>query len=508
MGSSTALQKSLGILTLLLFLSVGGCLGNQPPCAGMVIDSAVAGSQFVYDAAATNVDFMSTGDLIMDWRAIAGPDAEQEFLVFRNGTEMIVSIAETPAPRVDRAGQLVEALQVTYWAKDPRYDRPGDFAGEWIDVATGRSIQADMRNWYWYESGLVQHQTWFGKQDRPPLLLAPMVWNRPLHTGDTFTLRIAAETFLPEPKERQDEKSALRLEVISIREKEGVCHALLAGSFADPLVPPLGRYVHHFTIEFSSKVALPIHYKTSYEFKQDSGSTQKEMDLVLRSWKTGAGRALATFQEEKGPAPRLQQEAMVGGFLPDRDIGYATTFDEAVNAARNDSSAAQWFSEHPTGVPVHVAHAQTVSSSFDVPVPSGALQAGDNWKIVWSDRPNTGFMTSITRQEWASGILPATFWVESSMVNGDAAPRSLPSPGILVPSLRSLESASALLFQESLMDFTCRLDESSCSFGKDDSSEAAQVTLGSGLLVWLEAGWILQESSQDPDPIAPPVPFT
>jgi hypothetical protein len=495
------MQARILISVVVLSLLLSGCTTSwgQRACDGMVVQSAHAGSEFVYSGQGTiGFHFVSDGFSGIDWPDRFSVNNGNPSIHLPAGATVEVTISRQATYRIGMSGGTESVYEVGYTAT--RLDHgPFRFMEEWMESQTS-SLASVMKRNANLLTDVPNNQEVFTKNNRTPLLFAPLFWDRPLSTGEVGVLNYPTFIALPSGTSSRD----LTFEVLRTYENELVCHAEI---LIDPDVRvQVGgeprRIVEKVVLVVSELEPVPIRYEEHYP---DSSGMQNLL-LKLEQSSPGDGARLLPYGPAwLAPLTKMEMSPPVGGFLADAEQVFPTGYMEALEAVEQNPDLRRWLNEHPEAAPLHVAH--RMGAPEDEGIVISTIQQGhlldrivDRWEITWVDPAGGHLMVWVTKSikfgieetEEISAHSVTTTW------EGGLVPVDGPWPPLQV--LADLHEFHMGGRPETV---SCWLAEGWCSVGTHQGTGDHYAQQGAspggltlqGMIFWLEKGWLLQENS-------------
>jgi hypothetical protein len=490
--------KQLLLALVFLFPILGaGCFSPSipGPCDGMVVPSAHGGDRYDYTASGT-IGFEFTANGIQ-----GGWEPATAHMTYLEEGRLSVEISSKTSMSLDMGGKLSEGFLAEYTANDPGSGNNKLFLEERIHTESGNLISSKKLHG---DAHGPYYQDIFTRINRPPLLLAPFFWERPLAQGDTGTHDWPHTIGVP----GYPQLHTLEYRVVETSMESAGCTATI---WIDPGVYVYSRgesyrMVESMYLTFSESMPLPIDFKESYV-----RDARKDFRLILLERRPGEGDPLPPFRPTIYPNTELRLEQPVSGFLAGADGLFPTDYTEAHEVATQHPAAAEWLENRPAAQPLHVTH-RMGDPGQDSIAPWGSSQnlerVVDLWSITWVD-PQDGepFSVHVYRIESIGQILAqrlearivTTTWDDDAVVPIDP-------PWVTLEELAQIHRQR---FGQEPEVINCRLHKAQCNIGTHESTRFPYATLTGaggaidifpGLVVWVNEGWILQDESYLPRP--------
>lgn len=496
------------LVLVVLVPTLAGCLGlapSQSACGTVTVPRAQAGAVQLYDVEGREYTDV-LGDPVVDWRAV-NPDTNQDQgdLEPAPGSTLRVSVADRPEPRLTLVGDQRQAFHATYWMNDPREPAPLPFRDVWIDAETANIVEWSNRAGRTWPDGPdadedrdVEHFSLFQRRSVPPLLLAPFFWDRPLLPGLSGNHTFPDGPFVPGQEDPQMEFFDWEVETVRRGDADGRCVAEVAMEVG----LRSGSFLRVFEVEavYADDVPLPV----GWTFHFTDGGVGIDLDLTRHE--PGSGPELPRFvdvRDRDGYRPtQLARRSPRDGFFADRGGVFATDYDEALAAIRDDEEAGAWLDAHPGARPMDVEH--TVGHNSTDPG-SVDWMIVDQWSITWADPNGSGGMGATAVKRKRVPLTNVTEIVVSSWLD-DEAPDPVPVGDWL--TLDGIVTAYRARWGQEPKIIGCSLDAGFCGVGtpatmrSSGTGHAGDIT---GTMFWFERGWVYGEAAVVPDPLGAPV---
>lgn len=493
-----ASARTLAALALALAPALAGCATltgpSEGPCTEVTVPQARMGDRYAYDAEGGFAD-LNRGSLV-DWQGInPDTDREQDWLTFPNGSTLRILVADQPEQRTNLYAETEPAVQATYWAHVPDEPDPAPFRDEWIDPDDGTMVQYADRLYRYDGDGGAIHFIWYQVRRQPALLGMPALWNRTLVEGETGEIDWPEYPWTHGWRDKEVTEH-LRWTVTDVREVDGTCRAVLDAEVAISPSSSLTRFPARFVV--SEAAPMPLVYEWEYPLKN---SPDLRMELADRS--AGDGDRLPVFTESQTETPLRQGTLATAppedGWVAQTADPFATSYQEALEATREDEPGGSWLADHPDAVVADVRH---------TPDSDPATGEIDRWVIRWADPDSDEGLESIVRRRYTDPLTGREEIVAGTRVEEVEDPVR-PNASKWV-TLGAMVHAYEQVYGEELRRLNCPFEGYGCHLGPpapgSSGSGASASALGPfGLEVWLAEGWTLQNQATGQAGLGPPV---
>lgn len=485
------------VLALWTAVVLAGCIGPTPDAEGctVTVPRLRAGAELTYAADGPFQDLSQS--TVADWRWFGGEGPAEWPVRLPNGSTLRIAASTFPKQRLSTFGTMEAAWQVTWWFDRP--DQPSAPAREtFLDPDNGHQFQIVDRaaGPYHEPSGDTHHMIrWeWHRTDRPPLLGAPLTWDRPLTLGD----RIAHSWHAPNWSANwapNGTVESLRLRVAETWSADGVCRAHLEGTatISTNYYEGPGPTTSEVSMVVADDRPLPIRYRWA------SGEEIGTFTMHLTGYDRGPSVRLPGFEVAPNfPSSGLDQVPLDAMWDGSGEL-YPTSFDRAVEAIRDTEEGGEWLSEHPDATTGYVQYTQGSETSRGI----------DDWHIQWHDANKTGtFRASAERRR--RDPVGVTGETEMHVHNVGYPPQDPPGNASSWTSVRAMARVSQTLYGEPPEIISCHLDRFLCHVATQEAmkvSGTGRVGTGTavGTAIHPGSGLVAYQNSFSTHPLPEPV---